>query len=181
MMTNKELIDHLRQHQQLDHDGYKQLLTSMTKEDEDYLYKNACAVREEIYGKDVYLRGLIEFSNYCKNNCFYCGIRKDNLKAERYRLSPGDIVACAQKGYQLGFRTVVLQSGEDMWFSDEMICEIVKAIKALHPDMAITLSIGEKEKSSYLKYYQAGAERYLLRQETRGGLWDHGRYTGTDL
>ena len=108
MMTNKELIDHLRQHQQLDHDGYKQLLTSMTKEDEDYLYKNACAVREEIYGKDVYLRGLIEFSNYCKNNCFYCGIRKDNLKAERYRLSPGDIVACAQKGYQLGFRTVVL-------------------------------------------------------------------------
>ena len=166
MMNNKELIDHLRQHQQLDHDGYKQLLTSMTKEDEDYLYKNACAVREEIYGKDVYLRGLIEFSNYCKNNCFYCGIRKDNLKAERYRLSPGDIVACAQKGYQLGFRTVVLQSGEDMWFSDEMICEIVKAIKALHPDMAITLSIGEKEKSSYLKYYQAGAERYLLRQET---------------
>ena len=82
-------------------------------------------------------------------------------------MSPGDIVACAQKGYQLGFRTVVLQSGEDMWFSDEMICEIVKAIKALHPDMAITLSIGEKEKSSYLKYYQAGAERYLLRQETR--------------
>ena len=123
-------------------------------------------IRQQYYGKKVYIRGLIEFTNYCKNNCYYCGIRAGNAHAQRYRLSKEQILDCCAEGYKLGFRTFVLQGGEDPYFTDERICEIVAAIRKQHPDCAITLSIGEKEKASYQAYFDAGANRYLLRHET---------------
>lgn len=123
-------------------------------------------IRRENYGDDVYVRGLIEFSNYCKNDCYYCGIRKGNHKAERYRLSFDEILSCCEEGFSLGFRTFVLQGGEDPWYTDEKVCHIVSAIKEKFPECAITLSIGEKSKESYQAYFDAGAERYLLRHET---------------
>ena len=113
------------------------------------------------------IRGLIEFTNYCKNDCIYCGIRKSNLNACRYRLSETDIQNCCRTGYELGFRTFVLQGGEDPYFTDDKIVEIVKKIRSAYPDCAITLSIGEKTKESYRLYKEAGADRYLLRHETQ--------------
>lgn len=137
-----------------------------TTGDCDGLFARARAVREKYYGKKVYYRGLIEFSNYCKNNCYYCGIRHDNPNVRRYRLTKDDILGCCEKGRALGFSTFVLQSGEDMYYSDERLCDIVSAIKDLFPECAVTLSIGEKSYESYKKYYDAGADRYLLREET---------------
>lgn len=134
--------------------------------EEAVLYEAARQVREEYYGKDVYLRGLIEFTNYCRNDCRYCGIRRSNRNAERYRLSKEQILDCCAQGYVLGFRTFVLQGGEDLSYTDEKICDIVSSIRGLYPDCAITLSIGEKTRESYKAYKDAGADRYLLRQET---------------
>lgn len=133
---------------------------------DNVLFKKADAVRREIYGNEVYIRGLIEFTNYCKNNCFYCGIRSGNKSAQRYRLSHDEILACCKEGYSLGFRTFVLQGGEDTYYTDKMICEIVSDIKSLYPDCAVTLSIGEKSYESYKAFFDAGANRYLLRHET---------------
>ncbi|MBQ7901738.1 MAG: [Clostridia bacterium] len=130
------------------------------------LFAAADSVRRQIYGDDVYIRGLIEFTNYCKNNCYYCGIRSGNNSAVRYRLDKEEILSCCKEGYALGFRTFVLQGGEDLYYSDSVICEIVCAIREKFSDCAITLSIGEKSKESYLAYYNAGANRYLLRHET---------------
>ncbi len=138
-------------------------------ENPDYdeaLASEADRVRRKIYSTDVYIRGLIEFTNYCKNNCLYCGIRRDNAKAVRYRLNKEEILACCREGYALGFRTFVLQGGEDPYYTDSIICDIVSAIRAQYPDCAITLSIGEKSEESYRAYYNAGANRYLLRHET---------------
>ena len=118
------------------------------------------------YGNKVYTRGLIEFSNYCRNDCYYCGIRRSNSHAQRYRLKKEDILTCCDEGYNLGFRTFVLQSGEDGYYTDELLIEIITDIKRRYPDCAITLSLGEKEKESYQRYYDAGADRYLLRHET---------------
>ena len=123
-------------------------------------------IRKSVYGTDVYLRGLIEFTNYCKNNCYYCGIRCGNSKADRYRLSQDEIMACCKEGYRLGYRTIVLQGGEDPYYKDEYICRIVSGIKKDYPDCAVTLSIGEKPRASYQAYFDAGADRYLLREET---------------
>jgi biotin synthase len=122
--------------------------------------------RKKIYGTDVYVRGLIEFSNYCKNDCLYCGIRRSNRSCDRYRLSEEEILTCCDEGYELGFRTFVLQSGEDTWYTDEKLCALIRAIKARHPDCAITLSLGERSHESYLALHEAGADRYLLRHET---------------
>lgn len=133
---------------------------------DELLYKRAESVRRAVYGDDVYIRGLIEFTNYCENNCFYCGIRHGNEHAERYRLGKEEILDCCREGYALGFRTFVLQGGEDSFFTDKMICEIVSAIRENHPDCAVTLSIGEKSRESYQAYFNAGAVRYLLRHET---------------
>lgn len=130
------------------------------------LFFAADRVRRQIYGDEVYIRGLIEFTNYCKNNCYYCGIRCDQKKAVRYRLDREEILSCCTEGYSLGFRTFVLQGGEDPFYSDELLCNIVSAIREKFPDCAITLSVGEKSKESYLAYYKAGANRYLLRHET---------------
>ncbi len=130
------------------------------------LREAADEVRRTHYGMDVYIRGLIEFTNYCKNDCYYCGIRRSVHCAERYRLTKDEILECCKEGYALGFRTFVLQGGEDPYFTDERVCEIVSAIRAGYPDCAITLSIGEKPRESYEKYYAAGADRFLLRHET---------------
>ena len=142
--------------------------------EEAILYAAARRVREHHYGKDVYLRGLIEFTNYCKNDCRYCGIRRSNTRAERYRLTEEQILRCCSQGYSLGFRTFVLQGGEDLSFTDDKICDIVSRIREKFPDCAITLSIGEKSRESYEAYKKAGADRYLLRQETSDP--DHYRY-----
>ena len=132
----------------------------------EYLFKKADALRKRIYGDAVYVRGLIEFTNYCHNDCYYCGIRAGNTNAQRYRLTADEIYACCDEGYALGFRTFVLQGGEDAFYSDDDICVMVSGIKERHPDCAVTLSIGEKGYESYKAYFDAGADRYLLRHET---------------
>jgi biotin synthase len=133
------------------------------------LFEAARAVRGRTYGKKVYFRGLIEFSSYCKNDCYYCGIRHGNRSAHRYRLSREEILACCANGHALGFRTFVLQSGEDPYYDDERMCAIVSAIREGYPDCAITLSLGEKSEETYRRYFAAGADRYLLRHETADG------------
>ena len=130
------------------------------------LFENADRIRRSVYGDAVYLRGLIEFTNYCKNDCYYCGIRRSNLRAARYRLTPEEIMECCRTGYALGYRTFVLQGGEDGWFSDDRMCSLISGIHTVYPDCAITLSIGEKSRESYQRYFDAGAKRYLLRHET---------------
>lgn len=140
-------------------------IISTNKYDQE-LFKKADLIRREHYGTDVYIRGLIEFTNYCKNNCFYCGIRAGNHNTLRYRLTKDEIMDCCHEGYSLGFRTFVLQGGEDPYYTDEKMCDIVYSIREKYPDCAITLSIGEKSKESYKAYFSAGANRYLLRHET---------------
>lgn len=158
------MIDRLVKNNNLSDIELKTLLES--NKFDDILKKEADTVRKEYYGNDVYIRGLIEFTNYCKNNCYYCGIRRDNNKVNRYRLDKNDILECCKEGYSLGFRTFVLQGGEDRYYTDFLICDIVSSIKEKYPDCAITLSIGEKSKESYKAYFNAGAVRYLLRHET---------------
>ena len=130
------------------------------------LRREALALCRNYYGNQVYIRGLIEFTNYCKNNCYYCGIRRDNPHVRRYRLSTEEILSCCREGYGLGYRTFVLQGGEDPYFTDERMTELIRQIRREYPDCAITLSIGEREKDSYRKFREAGADRYLLRHET---------------
>lgn len=130
------------------------------------LRREALALCRNYYGNQVYIRGLIEFTNYCKNNCYYCGIRRDNPHVRRYRLSTEEILSCCREGYGLGYRTFVLQGGEDPYFTDERMTEPIRQIRGEYPDCAITLSIGEREKDSYRKFREAGADRYLLRHET---------------
>lgn len=142
------------------------LIAERTDETSAYLQQQAKAVREQVYGSRVFIRGLIEFTNYCKNNCYYCGIRRGNDKAERYRLTEDDILACCAEGHALGFRTFVLQGGEDPFFTDEKLVSIVRAIRQGYPDSAITLSLGERSEQSYRALFEAGADRYLLRHET---------------
>ena len=164
--TRKDRIDALARQQDLPDAELADLLENLDPEEEACLYEAARTVRHRVYGHEVYLRGLIEFTNFCRNDCYYCGIRRSNTKVQRYRLSREQILDCCRKGYALGFRTFVLQGGEDPWFTDERVCEIVSAIHRNHPDCAITLSIGEKSRESYQAFFDAGAERYLLRQET---------------
>ena len=164
-----ELIDELEEHHTLSDNDFIGLISKLkgaNEEVEQYLYNKADSVRKKIFGNDVYVRGLIEFTNYCKNDCYYCGIRRSNTDVSRYRLSKEDILQCCEIGYSMGYRTFVLQGGEDAYFTDDRICAIVSEIKKLYPDCAVTLSIGEKEYDSYKRYYEAGADRYLLRHET---------------
>jgi len=144
------------------------LIEGRTEELADYLFKRARNIRHRYYGNEVYQRGLIEFTNNCAEDCFYCGIRKSNDNATRYRLSKEEILDCCAQGYELGFRTFVLQGGEDPFFDDDKIVEIVGEIHQKYPDCAITLSIGQKPYESYQRFYEAGAARYLLRHETAG-------------
>lgn len=150
-MSKKEIIDLIRENK--DNPSHE-------------LLNSALELKKKYYGDKVYVRGLIEFTNYCKNNCFYCGIRRENKNANRYRLGHEDILNCCKEGYRLGFRTFVLQGGEDMYFDDKKICSLIYDIKNSYPDCALTLSIGEKSRESYKAYFDAGADRYLLRHET---------------
>lgn len=161
-----ELIQEIKEKQNITLEQLKLILGEKDQEKIQQLHEAAAHTAEEIYGKQIFIRGLIEFTNYCKNDCYYCGIRRSNRNADRYRLSKEEILACCKNGYELGFRTFVLQGGEDPYFTDDVICDIVSDIRKNYPDCAITLSIGEKEKESYRRYYEAGANRYLLRHET---------------
>lgn len=132
----------------------------------ELLAERAVELRKKYYGDKVYTRGLIEFTNYCKNNCYYCGIRRDNRNAERYRLTEDEILDCCKNGYELGFRTFVLQGGEDPYYTDERMEQIIRRMKEQYPECAVTLSIGERSMESYRRFREAGADRYLLRHET---------------
>jgi len=162
----KDIIDRLVKERDLTDEEFEKLILCEDKETIEYLASKAREVRESIYGKEVYLRGLIEFTNYCKNDCLYCGIRRSNKNAERYRLTEEQILNCCEVGYKLGFRTFVLQGGEDAYFNDDVLVPLIKEIKEKYPDCALTLSIGEREKDSYQRLFDAGADRYLLRHET---------------
>ncbi|SDY92164.1 biotin synthase [Proteiniborus ethanoligenes] len=160
------MIDKLYNTHSLDKDELIALIRENINGIDNRLLEAASSIREVYYDKKVFFRGLIEFSNYCKNDCYYCGIRRSNSNAQRYRLKKGDILDCCASGYELGFRTFVLQSGEDLYYTDNIMVDLIDSIKSKYPDCAITLSMGEKSYSSYKKYFQAGADRYLLRHET---------------
>ncbi|MGL5435307.1 MAG: [FeFe] hydrogenase H-cluster radical SAM maturase HydE [Lachnospiraceae bacterium] len=165
-MTNKDLINKLEQQEYLDKAQWMQLLSSWTESDRIYAGKKAADIAREQFGNRIFTRGLIEFSSYCRNDCFYCGIRNGNGHASRYRLTAEEILSCCQTGYQLGFRTFVLQGGEDPFFTTDKITAIIQSIKADYPDCALTLSLGERCRADYQEFYNAGADRYLLRHET---------------
>lgn len=162
----KALIDKLALTYSLSFAEWTAVIKGFSPDTAGYAARIAAAERERIYGKDVYVRGLIEISNYCKNDCFYCGIRRGNKKCERYRLTESEILSCCKEGYALGFRTFVLQGGEDPFFSDDVLCRVISEIKRLYGDCAVTLSMGERSFESYRRLFAAGADRYLLRHET---------------
>ncbi len=159
-----KILNKLYRENNLNDIEFKELLNTNKYDNE--LFEKADFVRREVYGNKVYIRGLIEFTNYCKNDCLYCGIRRSNKNAVRYRLTKDEILDCCREGYSLGFRTFVLQGGEDAYYTDELICDIVSEIRKNYKDCAITLSIGERSKESYKSFFDAGANRYLLRHET---------------
>ncbi|MFI3171433.1 MAG: [FeFe] hydrogenase H-cluster radical SAM maturase HydE [Eubacteriales bacterium] len=163
---SRKLIDKLKKYHTLTASEFTELLENCNPDIAEYLYEKARQVQSEHYKNHIYIRGLIEYTNYCKNDCYYCGIRASNRNATRYRLDKDTILACCETGYRLGFRTFVLQGGEDPYFTDARMIEIVSAIRNQYPDCAITLSIGEKSYETYEALYQAGANRYLLRHET---------------
>ena len=160
------LMEKLARDHRLELHEYEALLGNRTPESKEYLRRLAEETRIAVYGRDVYIRGLIETTNICKNDCYYCGIRRSNAGCSRYRLTPEDILEAAGEGYTLGFRTFVLQGGEDGWFTDERTTELIRELKHRHPDCAVTLSLGERSYESYRVLREAGADRYLLRHET---------------
>ena len=165
-MTNRELIDKLNTTKALQKCEWEQLFSSFTESDRLYAANIARSIADDIFGKNIFIRGIVEFSNYCKNDCYYCGIRCSNQNAARYRLTKEEILSCCDEGAALGFKTFVLQSGEDRAYSTDALCDIVRSIKKRHPDHAVTLSVGELECADYEALYAAGADRYLLRHET---------------
>lgn len=162
----RDLIDQLWKQNILNEEDFFYILEHRDSNLEKEMSQLSRQVREEHFGKEVYIRGLIEFTNFCKNDCYYCGIRCKNGNASRYRLSKEEIMSCCENGYELGFRTFVLQGGEDPYFTDEIMTDIISTIRQNYPDCAITLSMGERTKEQYQRYYDAGANRYLLRHET---------------
>ena len=159
------IADKLIKNHSLTISEYEELVSGYGEEIKEYLRINAEKVRKSVYGNQVFIRGLIEISNICKNNCLYCGIRGGNENCQRYRLAPGEIIECCIEGYDLGFRTFVLQGGEDGFYTDEILCGLINNIKEKFPDCAVTLSLGERSRESYQKLFDAGADRYLLRHE----------------
>ena len=162
----KSTINKVKQSRNISLEQFKLLLETNDDESIRFMREEAVKVCQKTYGNQVFIRGLIEFTNFCKNDCYYCGIRRSNSHADRYRLTKEQMLDCCANGYELGFRTFVLQGGEDGYFTDDKICDLVSAIKEKYPDCAVTLSIGEKSKESYKRYFDAGADRYLLRHET---------------
>ena len=165
-----KLIEKLAKNHSLSLEEYKFLIDNRTPEAAETLAQLAVQARQKIYGNAVFIRGLIEVSNICKNDCLYCGIRNGNHNCQRYRLTPEEILSCCAEGYELDFRTFVLQGGEDGWFTDDRLCDLLGAIKAQFPDCAVTLSLGERSRESYQRLYDAGADRYLLRHETADSI-----------
>ncbi len=166
MPDKKTLIDTLEMQRTLSKDEFAELISGYNEENAEYLKEKASETAKRYFDNKIYTRGLIEFTNYCKNDCYYCGIRRSNTRVNRYRLSREEILSCCREGYELGFRTFVLQGGEDVRYSDEEMVCLISSIKETYPDCALTLSIGEKSCESYLAYRKAGADRYLLRHET---------------
>ena len=164
--TTVNLLDKLENSHSLTLDEYRELVGGYSVEIAEYAAEKAVGIRKKIYGNAVFIRGLIEISNICRNDCLYCGIRRSNANCDRYRLTPEQILNCCREGYSLGFRTFVLQGGEDSYFSAKTVCAIVKDIKNIYSDCAVTLSLGEYSKEDYSAMFSAGAERYLLRHET---------------
>ena len=165
-MTNLfALVDLLAERHALSHEAYRALVEGQSPELAAYAAKKADAMRREIYGTDVYVRGLIEIGNYCRNDCIYCGIRKSNKNCDRYQLTRKQILECCEEGWNLGFRTFVLQGGEGI-VPIVQVCELVRGIKSRYPDCAVTLSLGEYSRADYQAMFDAGADRYLLRHET---------------
>lgn len=166
----KQLIDKLEKKRTLSKIEFTNLIENISEENSKYLFERSVETAKKYFGNSIYIRGLIEFTNYCKNDCYYCGIRASNTKAHRYRLNKEEILSCCKQGYALGFRTFVLQGGEDVHFTDDVITDIVKAIRDKYSDCAITLSLGERSRESYQKLFDAGANRYLLRHETADNI-----------
>ena len=164
-MDTALLIEKLNNTHSLNKDEALQLIKQGAQH-KNLLFALAQQAAQKSFGRQIFVRGLIEFTNYCKNDCYYCGIRRSNKNAARYRLTQEEILECCRAGYGLGFRTFVLQGGEDYFYSDDNIAAIVRAIKAQHSDCAVTLSIGERSRETYALWKQAGADRYLLRHET---------------
>ena len=162
----RALIEKLEREHTLSAVEFTALIEGRNETAAELLFEKAVAQRQKYYGKDVYLRGLIEFTNYCKNDCYYCGIRRSNRHAQRYRLTKEDILDCCRMGYALGYRTFVLQGGEDPWYTPERIEDLVRSIKKEYSDCAVTLSVGEHSRAVYQSWFNAGADRYLLRHET---------------
>ncbi len=165
-LSKQEIPEHVQKTQNITKEELEFLLYTQDTVVTEDLQKRAQQTARDIYGNKIYIRGLIEFTNYCRNNCYYCGIRCANTQAQRYRLTPEQILSCCETGWDLGFRTFVLQGGEDPYYTDDKVCQIVSEIKAEYPECAVTLSIGEKSEESYRAYFDAGADRYLLRHET---------------
>lgn len=162
----KALVEKLEREHVLSREEFVQLLDGADEAAAILLREKATACRQKVYGQAVYLRGLIEFTNYCKNDCYYCGIRRSNRCASRYRLTPEEILECCRQGYELGYRTFVLQGGEDPYYTPEKIEALIRSIKARYPNCALTLSVGERSREVYQQWFEAGADRYLLRHET---------------
>ena len=162
----KQWIDQLFETGILSGEQLLQLLEHVDEENSSYLFEKARIRQKEHFDHKVYTRGLIELTNYCKNDCYYCGIRRSNRNIDRYRLTKEQVLSCCKVGYPLGFRTFVLQGGEDGQFTDAFLVDLIQSIKQQYPDCAITLSLGERSYESYTRLYQAGADRYLLRHET---------------
>lgn len=160
-----KLVEELYGGGRLSDDELAALIVTEDEQAEKRLAELADKVRRKYYGDKVFLRGLIEISSYCRNDCLYCGIRRSNRAAERYRLTPDEILSCAENGYKLGFRTFVMQGGEDAYFTDDVMCGIISRLRRSFPDCAITLSLGERSRESYRRMKEAGADRYLLRHE----------------
>jgi biotin synthase len=162
-----EYVEKLKHEGNLEREEWIALLSSYQDDNlREFAAAQAREVSQSVFGTKIYVRGLIEFTNYCKNDCYYCGIRRSNQEAERYRLTREDILECCKEGWKLGFRTFVLQGGEDGYFQDAWYEETIRSIKEQHPECAITLSIGERTVESYRRLFAAGADRYLLRHET---------------
>lgn len=176
-----ELINKLDKNNYLDKEELIYLLKHMDDGHKELLFRLASETRDRVYGKKVFMRGLIEFSSICSRNCMYCGLRASNSFVERYRLSKEQILECCAEGYRLGYRTFVLQSGEDPWYTAERMVDIIRSIKQAFPDTALTLSIGERSRDEYAAMFNAGADRYLLRHETASRRLYESLHPGMDF
>lgn len=165
-MNNLSIIEQLKTTHTATREQLIFLLKNITGAEREELRQAAQQMAQAVFGNKIYIRGLVEISSICKRDCRYCGLRRSNPNAVRYRLTPEQILSCCEKGYALGFRTFVLQGGEDGFFSDEVVCGVVREIKRRYPDCAVTLSLGERGDESFRRLYAAGADRYLLRHET---------------